>query len=185
MVKTEEEKASLLAPSNYDDDAPSVGSDGDEQSDGDESVDGLTHDGRSYASDVFDDDYEEEDEDLGADGGKPGVGLKKLFQRGESNTEKKKTIKERRASRRHRERVKRGEVESELVYDMEEGGQASQSPSRHSSESDLRRLGVLQEKKQHVRRCLCYYTVPSLVLTLLNSRKRKMPSNASPCMSAS
>jgi hypothetical protein len=143
MAKTEEEKASLLAASNYDDDAPSVGSDGDE------SLDERTAGRRSHEGDVFDDDYE--DEDLGAAGGKPGVGLKRLFQRGESNAGGKQTIKERRASRRHRERLKRGEVDSELVYDMEEGGQASQSPSRHSSESDLRMLGLIQEKKQQVR----------------------------------
>jgi predicted AlkP superfamily pyrophosphatase or phosphodiesterase len=41
-----------------------------------------------------------------------------------------------RPSRRHRERRRRkGEEEGELMYEMEEGGQASQTPSRHGSAS--------------------------------------------------
>jgi hypothetical protein len=101
--------------------------------------------------DVFRDDYEEEE--LGAGSHSPGVGLKRLFNRGKQEGEQiPLTIKERRAqkraSRRHRERTKRGEEEAELVYDMEEGGQPSQSPSRNSSESDLKRLAALHSEKK-------------------------------------
>jgi hypothetical protein len=159
MVQKEEEKTGLLSANNYDDDAPSVSSDRDPDSDEEESVDGRTSGERTlHESEVFADDYE--DEDQGADGMKPGVGLKKLFKRGERDEKKKLTIKERRASRKHRERVKRGELESELVYDMEEGGQPSQSPSRNSSESDLRRLGLLHAEKQQVG-CYILYKISS------------------------
>jgi hypothetical protein len=167
MVQKEEEKTGLLSANNYDDDAPSVSSDRDPDSDGEESVDGRTSGERTLnESEVFADDYE--DEDLGADGSKAGVGLKRLFKRGDTDAEKKMTIKQRRASRRHRERLKRGEIDSELVYDMEEGGQASQSPSRNSSESDLRRLGLLQAEKTQVSRCIS----PGLIVAILTTMIR-------------
>lgn len=156
MAPKEEEKAGLLSPRGYDDDAASVGSDRGLASDGEESQDDRTSGEQTlYDSDVLADDYEEEE--LVAGTGGPGVGLKRLFTgrkgaAGQPAAEKRLTIKERRASRRHRERLKRGEVDSELVYDMEEGGQASQSPSpsRHSSESDLRRLALLQARTKQV-----------------------------------
>lgn len=137
MARKEEEKAGLLSPSNYDEDAPDVDRDTDTN-------------GEDSEGEVFDDDYEEEE--LGADASSPGVRLKQIFKRGggDSTSEKKMTIKERRASRRHRERLKRGELNSELVYDMEEGGQASQSPSRTSSESDLKSYRLLEKKAKGV-----------------------------------
>jgi hypothetical protein len=175
MAQKEEEKAGLLSPTNYDEDAASVSSDGEVDSDGEDSVDGRTSGERTrYDSEVLADDYEEEDQ--GADGSKPGVGLKQLFKRGAESKAEKMTIKERRASRRHRERLKRGELESELVYDMEEGGQASQSPSRNSSESDLRRLGLLQEKKKQVG-CLVIGIVATL--TQHDRQNQRAPSSAS------
>jgi hypothetical protein len=156
MAQTEGEKAGLLSPRGYDDDAASVDSEREAHSDSEDSQGGRTSGEQTlYDSDVLADDYEEEELVTGAAG--PGVGLKRLFTggkgaEGHSAAEKKLTIKERRASRRHRERLKRGEVESELVYDMEEGGEASQSPSpsRHSSESDLRRYERLQGPKKQV-----------------------------------
>ncbi|KAF2436468.1 nucleotide pyrophosphatase family protein [Tothia fuscella] len=153
MAKKEEEKAGLLSPQGYDDDAASVGSGHEHESNDENSVDDRTSGERTlYDGEVFEDDYDEEE--LVADAAGPGVGLKRLFigkKRGneQSEVEKKMTIKQRRASRRHRERLKRGEIESELVYDMEEGGQHSQSPSpsRHSSDADLRKSSMLQGMK--------------------------------------
>lgn len=142
MAPQAQEKASLLSPTAYDDDAPDVDSDRDQLSEEEESRERAQEE-----QGVFEDDYEEEE--LGADGS--GVGLKRLFNRSKRDGEQTLTIKERRAqkraSRRHRERVKRGEEEAELVYDMEEGGQPSQSPSRNSSESDLRRMAAMRSEK--------------------------------------
>ncbi|TID17086.1 Phosphodiest-domain-containing protein [Venturia nashicola] len=138
MAPQDQEKASLLSPTAYDDDAPDVGSDRDPLSDDEDSAERAQEE-----QGVFEDDYEEEE--MGA------VGMKRLFNRSKSDGEHTLTIKERRAekraSRRHRERVKRGEEEAELVYDMEEGGRPSQSPSRNSSESDLRRLAATRSEK--------------------------------------
>jgi predicted AlkP superfamily pyrophosphatase or phosphodiesterase len=46
-----------------------------------------------------------------------------------------------RASRRHRERRRRGEAEGEMLYEMEEGGQASQTPSRDVTPNDSESSG--------------------------------------------
>lgn len=146
MAPKDQEKASLLSPTAYDDDAPDVGSDREPLSDEEDSAERAEEE-----QGVFEDDYEEEE--LGAEdhASGSGVGLKRMFNRSKSDGEQTLTIKERRAqkraSRRHRERIKRGEEEAELVYDMEEGGQPSQSPSRNSSESDLRRLAAMRSEK--------------------------------------
>lgn len=143
MAPKDQEKASLLSPTAYDEDAPDVGSDRDPLSDEEDSAERAQDE-----QGVFEDDYEEEE--VGA-GDHTSVGLKKLFNLRKNDGEHTMTIKERRAqrraSRRHRERVKRGEEEAELVYDMEEGGLPSQSPSRNSSESDLRRLAAMRSGK--------------------------------------
>jgi hypothetical protein len=154
MVPKDQKKASLLSPAAYDDDAPDVGSDGEQFSDEEKSAERVQDE-----QEVFEDDYEEEE--LGMVSSGPGVSLKRLFNRGKQEGEQiPMTIKERRAqkraSRRHRERVKRGEEEAELVYGMEEGGEPSQSPSRNSSESDLQRLGTLRSEKKASRAGHCY-----------------------------
>lgn len=100
--------------------------------------------------DVLADDYEERD--LSQSPGRERRGLRGIFGRSGydrvENTgiqmQEKPANKSRKPSRRHRQRLKRGELESELVYDMEEGGEQSQSPSRHSSEVDLRQLRMAQ-----------------------------------------
>jgi hypothetical protein len=145
MAPKDQEKASLLSTAAYDDDAPDVGSDGEQLSDEDAAERGQDEE------DVFEDDYEGEELGTTTTRG-DGVGLKRLFNRSKEEGGQTMTIKERRAqkraSRRHRERAKRGEEEAELVYDMEEGGQPSQSPSRNSSESDLRRLAAMRSEKK-------------------------------------
>jgi hypothetical protein len=144
MAPKDQEKTSLLSPAAYDDDAPDVGSDGEQLSDEEDAVE------RAQDEDVFEDDYE--GEELGTATRGDGVGLKRLFNRSKEEGGQTMTIKERRAQKRaswrHRERVKRGEEEAELVYDMEEGGQPSQSPSRNSSESDLQRLAAIRSDKK-------------------------------------
>lgn len=92
----------------------------DSEEDVDESVlDGSVDDD----ADVFEDDYE-------------GNTLMGAFSRSGQKSEDI-PLQEKRPSRRHRERRKRGDEESELLYNIEEGGQPSQSPSRKPSEEDL------------------------------------------------
>lgn len=154
MASQDKEKAGLLARKSYDDDADSITS---KEAD-DPSLDGRTS--QELKEQVFEDDYEESLETV------PSVhkkGLGRIFQgasqtSGESGYEPVSEKKSTRPSKRHRERRKRGEEESELMYEMEEGGQASQSPSRDgtpsrgSSESDLHRLGKIQSDKRARKR---------------------------------
>lgn len=152
MAPRDQEKASLLSPTAYDDDAPDVGSDREPLSDDeDEDEEEDSAERAQEEQGVFEDDYEEEELGAGDD-----ITLKRLFNRSKNDGQRTLTIKERRAqkraSRRHRERVKRGEEEAELVYDMEEGGQPSQSPSRNSSESDLRRLAAMRSETEKLKK---------------------------------
>jgi len=147
MAHETREKAGLLSRKSYDNDAASIGS---------SDVDNPSLDGRTSRElvesdiEVFGDDYEESVDTVPSS---HRAGLARIFQLGgakPSDGQKKDNAqqKRRRVSRRHKERRKRGEEESELMYEMEEGGEASLSPSRESSESDLHRLGKIQEDKK-------------------------------------
>jgi hypothetical protein len=140
MALENREKAGLLSRKSYDNDAASIGS-----SDAyHPSLEGRTS--RELAEndrEVFEDDYEESTDTVPLS---HRAGLARIFQR--SDTKPSDGKRNRRVSRRHKERQRRGEEESELMYEMEEGGEASLSPSRHSSESDLYRLGRIQEDKR-------------------------------------
>jgi hypothetical protein len=146
MATETREKAGLLSRKSYDNDAASIGS-----SDADNpSLDERTS--RELAEsdrEVFDDDYEESTDTVPSS---HRSGLARIFQRSAAKPsdgqEEDNAQQKRRASRRHRNRRRRGEEESELMYEMEEGGEASLSSSRHSSESDLHRLGRIQEDKR-------------------------------------
>jgi hypothetical protein len=174
MSRAKGEKTSLLPPKDYDDDdddgVPSIISSGNDDvlTDlEDDDVDGVISERPSadiaqLDREVLEDDYEN---DVGATsrggGGGGGRGeqefgargiIARLFRssrhgnvRGIGGDD---TFKRRnRQSRRHRERQRRGEEAAEMMYEMEEGGQASQSPSRNSSELDLQKLALMQKEK--------------------------------------
>lgn len=147
MALETREKAGLLSRKSYDNDAASIGS---------SDIDNPSLDGRTSRElaegdrEVFDDDYEESTDTVPSS---HLTGLARIFQRdgakpSDGQDKANARQKRRRVSRRHKERRKRGEEESELMYEMEEGGEASLSPSRESSESDLHRLGRIQEDKR-------------------------------------
>jgi|SRR5579871_5920099 len=147
MALENREKAGLLSRKSYDNDAASIGS-----SDADDlSLDGRTS--RELAEsdrEVFEDDYEESVDTVPLSHRE---GLARIFQQRVAKSSDEQEMdnaqqRRRRISRRHKERRRRGEEESELMYEMEEGGEASLSPSRDSSESDLHRLGRIQEDKR-------------------------------------
>jgi len=140
------EKAGLLSRASYDADAASVHSDhelhsGDDgESDaGRDTLELAERDRELLAS-------EDEREELFSGGSTRGP-IKKIFDRARGlDSEKVSEKKEKRKSRKSRKRQR--EEESELMYEMEEGGKLpSSGPSRDSSESDLQRLGALQGEK--------------------------------------
>jgi predicted AlkP superfamily pyrophosphatase or phosphodiesterase len=107
--------------------------------------------------DVFEDDYEES--------GLMGVFDKRRGKQGEDIPLQEKGP--RRPSRRHRERQKRGETEHELIYNIEEGGQASQSPSRKPSEENLRHYAPPAKRKNRLRRAGLHVAIIAFFLILL------------------
>jgi len=151
MAAETKEKAGLLSRKSYDNDAASIGS-----SDADNPSPDVRTSRELAESDreVFEDDYEESIDTVPSS---HRAGLARIFQGaakpsdGQEQGNSRRKV--RRASRKHRERRRRGE-ESELMYEMEEGGEASMSPSRDSSESDVHRLGRIQEDKRVYSRLL-------------------------------
>jgi predicted AlkP superfamily pyrophosphatase or phosphodiesterase len=101
--------------------------------------------------DVFEDDYEANGL-MGAFGEKNGQDI---------------PLKEQRPSRRHRERIKRGEEESELLYTIEEGGQPSQSTSRKASEENLRGISHPTRRKNRWKRVGLHVGIIVFFLALL------------------
>jgi len=97
--------------------------------------DGLTDDEASTLAqdeeEVLKDDYESDQEERSKGPQTAGV-LGRIFKRNQDGPEY------HRPSRRHRERRRRGEVQSETMYEMEEGGEASMSSgSSNISEDEL------------------------------------------------
>jgi len=157
MATPSREKAGLLSRKSYDDDAASIDSHEAENA----SIDGRTSEElKEQDREVFEDDYEES---INSVPPSHKGGLAQIFQgvgtsQGNAKNGKTPEKKSGRPTKRHRERRRRGEEESELMYEMEEGGDVSQSPSRSqtpsrgSSESDLHRLGKIQEDKRARKR---------------------------------
>ncbi|KIW00948.1 uncharacterized protein PV09_07474 [Verruconis gallopava] len=177
MANIDSEKDGLLSRKSYDADARDVDEDdasATRESKGEESEDESNED-----EDVLEDDYESTATGRSKHGiqisrGAFNLGRYREFK--ENEIPLKKTAKRlRKSSRRHRERLKRGEMESELLYDMEEGGQPSQSPSRSSSEEDLQRSLQVQERldvhsikrRNSAQRYLLHAAIILLLLSLL------------------
>jgi hypothetical protein len=150
MSPSDQEKASLLPAKTYDEDAPTI-----DPASGNESDDGLsTVDGRPSIEvaqrdlEVLEEDYES-DHGPGSESTSTRRGIiARIFRRAEDNKyEEPMHQRKKQPSRRHRERLRRGEESAEMMYEMEEGGEASQTPSRNSSEVDLLRLEKVQRGK--------------------------------------
>lgn len=190
MSRQEPEKDALLSRKSYDADAFDVDGDNEPVSDDEEGslTDRTSGDINREDLEVMEDDYEAEDVSH-TSGPAKGGRLRGLFSKGYAKVDndqiplqEKRSQKERRASRRHRERLKRGETDSELVYDMEEGGEASQSPSRDSSEVDLRRLRVIQgdkpaKRKNGFKRVALHASIIAFFLLLLFGAYKATKSN--------
>jgi hypothetical protein len=121
---------------------------GNESDDGFSTVDGRPSVEVAQDLEVLEEDYESDH----AAGGQPsgtrrGI-IGRIFRKAEDiKYEEPMHQRRKRPSRRHRERVRRGEEAAEMMYEMEEGGEASQTPSRNSSEVDLQRLEKVQKEK--------------------------------------
>jgi predicted AlkP superfamily pyrophosphatase or phosphodiesterase len=108
--------------------------------------DGLTDDEASTLAqdeeEVLQDDYESGQEET-SKGPLSGGILDRFFKRRQNGPEY------HRPSRRHRERRRRGEVQAETMYEMEEGGEASMSSaSSNISEDDVRAMKESSRKKR-------------------------------------
>jgi hypothetical protein len=151
MTPSTQEKTSLLATKGYDEDAPSLEPADGNESDGNSSTTAgrdsveVAHD----AQEVLEEDYESDHNGGSVSTGARSI-LGRIFGRAQEAGYEEPMYQRRKPSRRHRERVRRGENQSEMMYEMEEGGEASQSPSpsRNSSELDLQKLQGLTRGKQ-------------------------------------
>lgn len=156
------ERSHLLSNDQYDDDAPDVDASTrrpgeDEHEDDDDSLDGRTiRNSAEYDHEVFEDDYE--GQGTGTRQGGPAGGRKDYTSlKADSRDETHNIRKARRADRKFRKRRRR-EGESELVYEMEEGGPrgSSEEDERKSidsmAEADLKLLGDTTTRKSGRRK---------------------------------
>ncbi|KAF1992100.1 Phosphodiest-domain-containing protein [Aulographum hederae CBS 113979] len=141
------EKAGLLAPHHYDDDAVDADSDHEIHSDEDSEHGRNTLELAEQDRELLREDEEREELLVGSSQQGP---WKKMFNRKKGDGKKARQLEKR--ERRSSNRRRRREEESELMYEMEEGGQVSTAESRSSSESDLQRIGELHGEKKARRR---------------------------------
>lgn len=130
----------------------------------------------SFDSEDFDRDAEERatntrDEDVFEDDYEAGSGLMGVF-KSDGGEEHIPLQEKKRPSRRHRQRMARGEDESELLYNIEEGGQPSQSPSpspsrKPSDENLRRRTQPAKRQKGRFRRVALHVLIIVFFLALL------------------
>ncbi len=144
-------KRSLLSPAHYDDDAASLRSASDQDSD---SEDDQVLQGAQSSLEIAEHDRsllkEEEEREKLLTGDSAGKGLRRIFSGPHSNGSKVKIGRQerrtqRRQDRRAARRKKRGrnDEEGELMYEMEEGGlrdDASSASSNSSSEMDRQKF---------------------------------------------
>jgi hypothetical protein len=161
MSPSGQEKASLLPAKTYDEDAPTPDPVGGNASDDEIStVDGRPSIEVAQDLEVLEEDYESDHGPSSQPSNTRRGIIGRIFRRAEDiKYEEPMHQRRRQPSRRHRERLRRGEESAEMMYEMEEGGEASQTPSRNSSEVDLQRLEKVQRGKfvrcSHVETGLC------------------------------
>lgn len=159
MANPGRENARLLSSDQYDNDAPEVEAETQQQhhlnedDDDDASLDGRTlRESIEHDHEVFDDDYEDNDATT-REGASHSKGIRGIFQSNADPSPRK----ERRQARREARKAKRrkrhgGEGESEMVFEMEEGGRRTSSDederrSIDSAQDDLKLLGDTKSQR--------------------------------------